>query len=61
VTGVQTCALPIFPFLYNDLTKKTGLSDTRIRYFNAVKRNISKTIIAIAPFVDISIPTGNSN
>ena len=49
------------PFLYNDLTKKTGLSDTRIRYFNAVKRNISKTIIAIAPFVDISIPTGNSN
>lgn len=47
------------PLLYNDATNKFGLSDVRVRYFNAVKRNISKTVIAIAPFADISIPTGS--
>ena len=31
-----------------------------MRYFNAVKRNVSKTVIAIAPFADISIPTGSA-
>jgi hypothetical protein len=46
------------PFLRNSLTKKTGLSDVRVRYFTAVKRNITKNLIAIAPFVDITMPTG---
>lgn len=47
------------PFLYNDATDKFGISDVRVRYFNAIKRNISKTVIAIAPFADITIPTGS--
>jgi hypothetical protein len=47
------------PFLYNDRTEKFGVSDMRIRYYNAVKRNISKTFIAIVPFADVSLPTGS--
>jgi hypothetical protein len=47
------------PLLHNDGTNKFGLSDVRVRYFNAIKRNISPTVIAIAPFVDITIPTGS--
>lgn len=46
------------PLLRNSLTKKTGLSDIRVRYFTAVKRNITNHLIAVAPFVDITIPTG---
>lgn len=46
------------PLLYNSGTEKFGLSDMRVRYFYAAKRNLSKTIIALAPFADISIPTG---
>jgi hypothetical protein len=49
------------PLLYNDGTNKFGLSDIRVRYFTAVKRNISKTFIAIVPFADVSIPTGQYN
>lgn len=48
-----------FPLLYNDRTSKFGIADMRLRYFNAVKRNISKSFIAIAPFADISLPTGS--
>jgi hypothetical protein len=47
------------PLLYNDRTSYMGISDCRVRFFNAVKRNINKTIIAIAPFADITMPTGN--
>jgi hypothetical protein len=47
------------PFLYNDRTSKFGLTDMRLRYFTAVKRNISKSFIAIAPFADVSLPTGS--
>lgn len=47
------------PFLYNDQTQKFGISDVRVRYFSVVKRNISKSIIAIAPFLDITAPTGS--
>ncbi len=47
------------PFLKNDATNKIGLSDMRFRYFRAIKRNISKSIIAIAPFADITAPTGS--
>lgn len=47
------------PVLRNDLTGKTGLSDIRVRYFTAVKRDISPVFIAIAPFVDITMPTGS--
>jgi hypothetical protein len=47
------------PFLYNDRTSKFGLADMRVRYFSVVKRNISKSFIAIAPFADISLPTGS--
>ena len=31
----------------------------RIRYFTAVKRNITQRFIAIVPFVDASLPTGS--
>jgi hypothetical protein len=47
------------PLLYNNQTNKFGLGDTRVRYFNAIKRDISKSFIAIAPFADISLPTGS--
>jgi hypothetical protein len=47
------------PLLYNDKSSSFGIGDMRIRYFNAVKRNITKSFIAIAPFADISAPTGS--
>ncbi|MDC8001178.1 hypothetical protein POV26_09020 [Aequorivita todarodis] len=47
------------PLLYNDRTSKFGLADMRIRYFNAVKRNITERFIAIVPFADVSFPTGS--
>jgi hypothetical protein len=47
------------PLLNNDLTSKFGVGDMRIRYFNAIKRNITKSFIAIAPFADVSLPTGS--
>lgn len=47
------------PFLHSMATKKTGLSDLRVRYFSAVKRNITPRLIALAPFVDITAPTGS--
>ncbi len=46
------------PLLYNSQTEKFGLSDMRLRYFYAAKRNLSKTFIAIAPYADITLPTG---
>jgi opacity protein-like surface antigen len=49
------------PFLYNEGTEKFGLSDMRVRYFHAAKRNISERFIAIAPYADITIPTGSVN
>lgn len=47
------------PFLYNNTSEKSGLSDIRVRYFRAVKRNITSKFIAIAPFTDISLPVGS--
>jgi hypothetical protein len=47
------------PLLYNEGTEKFGISDTRVRYFHAAKRNITKRLIAIAPYADITIPTGS--
>ena len=47
------------PFLYNEGSNKFGLSDTRVRYFHALKRNITKRLIAIAPYADVTIPTGS--
>ena len=47
------------PFLHSMATKKTGLSDLRVRYFSAVKRNITPRLIAFAPFLDITAPTGS--
>jgi hypothetical protein len=47
------------PFLYNEDTEDFGISDTRVRYFHVAKRNISKRLIAIAPYADITIPTGS--
>jgi hypothetical protein len=47
------------PFLNNDASSRIGVGDMRIRYFNAIKRNITKSFIAIAPFADISAPTGS--
>ena len=49
------------PLLYNESNREFGLSDIRVRYFNVVKRNITKRFIAIAPFADVSVPTGNYN
>lgn len=48
------------PFLYNDATNKFGISDVRVRYFNVAKKNLSKNVIALVPFLDITIPTGDS-
>lgn len=47
------------PFLYNQRTSSFGVSDMRIRYFNAAKRNVTEKIIAIVPFADVSIPVGS--
>ncbi len=47
------------PFLYNEGTEKFGLSDMRFRYFHAAKRNITQRFIAIAPYADITAPTGS--
>lgn len=47
------------PLLQNSNTGSFGISDLRVRYFRAVKRNISPRFIAIAPFADISVPTGS--
>jgi opacity protein-like surface antigen len=49
------------PFLYNEGTEKFGLSDMRFRYFHAAKRNITQRFIAIAPYADITAPTGSVN
>jgi hypothetical protein len=47
------------PILYNDVTKKFGIADVRVRYFDVVKRNITNHFIALAPFVDITAPSGS--
>ncbi len=47
------------PFLYNEGTENFGLSDMRFRYFYAAKRNVTKRLIAIAPYADITAPTGS--
>ncbi len=47
------------PFLYNEGTENFGIYDSRVRYFHVAKRNISKRIIAVAPYTDITIPTGD--
>lgn len=48
------------PLLYNDATKSFGLSDIRLRYFNAIKRYTDQRLFAIAPFLDLTIPTGDA-
>jgi hypothetical protein len=48
------------PLLYNDVTESFGLSDTRVRYFHVSKRNITKRLIAIAPYLDVTMPTGSA-
>lgn len=47
------------PFLYNDQTRKFGISDFRVRYYSAVMRNMTKTLTFLIPFADISLPTGS--
>ncbi|MEW2923285.1 hypothetical protein AB1A65_17580 [Muricauda sp. ANG21] len=47
------------PLLYNNSTNKFGLSDIRVRYFHAAKRNLSPKVIAIVPFADVTLPTGS--
>ena len=49
------------PLLRNEGTGKFGLSDTRVRYFHVVKRNITERLIAIAPYADITMPNGSFN
>ncbi len=46
------------PFLYNNSTSKFGIYDSRVRYFAVVSRNITPHFIAIAPFIDVTAPTG---
>jgi len=48
------------PILYNQVTRKTGFSDVRVRYFTVVKRNINPRLIAVAPFLDVTAPTGST-
>jgi len=48
------------PILYNTVSRKAGFSDFRIRYFTVVKRNLSARLIAVAPFLDITAPTGST-
>ncbi len=47
------------PFLYNEGTDHFGISDTRVRFFHAAKRNITDRLIAIAPYLDVTVPTGS--
>jgi hypothetical protein len=47
------------PYLHNDVTDKTGVSDMRVRYYHVAKKGITKSFIAIVPFLDVSIPTGS--
>lgn len=47
------------PFLYNDHTRKLGVSDFRVRYYTAVMRNMTQTFTFLIPFADVSIPTGS--
>jgi len=48
------------PLLYNDRTKKFGLSDIRIRYFGITHKDYTKTFGGVwAGSVDMFIPTGN--
>jgi hypothetical protein len=47
------------PLLNNSKGSTSGLGDIRFRYFNVAKRNLSPKVIALAPFVDIGIPTGS--
>jgi hypothetical protein len=46
------------PFLYNVNSGKFGLADIRLRYYNIIKRNISKKFIALGAFGDVTAPTG---
>jgi len=48
------------PILHNNSTNKTGVSDVRVRYFTVVKRNINERLIAVAPFLDVTAPTGST-
>lgn len=48
------------PLLYNDATESFGLADIRVRYFHALKRYTDQRLFAIAPFLDVSIPTGDA-
>ena len=47
------------PFLYNNRTDAFGIADIRVRYFRVVKRNITPRFIAVAPFADVTLPTGS--
>ncbi|NQY06280.1 MAG: hypothetical protein HRT68_08880 [Flavobacteriaceae bacterium] len=47
------------PVLYNEGTENFGISDIRVRYFHALKRNITERLIAIAPYADFTIPSGS--
>lgn len=47
------------PFMYNDQTRKFGVSDFRVRYYTAVMRNMTPTFTFLIPFADVSIPTGS--
>ncbi len=47
------------PMFYNTNLGLFGLSDTRIKYFRAVKRDLTPVVIALVPFVDVTVPTGS--
>lgn len=47
------------PLLYNDRTKKFGLSDIRVRYFYLPYKNYDKLLGAFGPSIDIFTPTGS--
>ena len=47
------------PFLYNDKTKKFGLSDMRIRAFFVPYKNYEKTVGSFGASLDVGLPTGS--
>lgn len=47
------------PLYQNSIKSKFGLGDSRVRYYRVAKKNISKRVMALVPFTDITIPTGS--
>lgn len=47
------------PLYQNSIRSAFGLGDSRVRYYTVAKKNISKRVMALVPFADITVPTGS--